>query len=123
MDMKDLLLDNVSLLEQLDTLGGPHASPSLPGTLKPRFREIASARLAVLFDRARGWERRLSMLLIVAASGCYTVYAGKHVRSCICQVGQFHLLPCVEVVPAKVWQSHWLCCLADTSMWVRVLFA
>ena len=42
MDMKDLLLDNVSLLEQLDTLGGPHASPSLPGTLKPRFREIAS---------------------------------------------------------------------------------
>ena len=42
MDMKDLLLDNVSLLEQLDTLGGPHTSPSLPGTLKPRFREIAS---------------------------------------------------------------------------------
>ena len=26
----------------------------------------------------------------------------------------------MEVVPAKVWQSHLLCCLADTSLWVRV---
>ena len=32
------------------------------------------------------------MLWIVAASGCYIVYAGKHVQNCIRQVGQSHLL-------------------------------
>jgi len=41
-DMRDLLMDNASLSEQLDFLGGSHVSPTLPGTLKPRFREITS---------------------------------------------------------------------------------
>ena len=35
-DMRELLMDNVSLHQQLDTFGGHHAFPSLPGMLKPR---------------------------------------------------------------------------------------
>ena len=40
--MRDLLTDNVSLLDQLDTLGGPHVPPGLPGTFKPRLREVTA---------------------------------------------------------------------------------
>ena len=42
MDMRDLLTDNVSLIQQLDTFGGNHAFPSLPGMLRPRLREVTS---------------------------------------------------------------------------------
>ena len=41
-DMRDLLTDNVSLIQQLDTFGGNHAIPSLPGMLRPRLREVTS---------------------------------------------------------------------------------
>ena len=41
-DMRDLLTDNVSLLQQLDTLGGQFLTPALPGVLKPRLREVAT---------------------------------------------------------------------------------
>ena len=41
-EMRDLLTDNVSLLDQLDTLGGPHVPPGLPGTFKPRLREVTA---------------------------------------------------------------------------------
>ena len=39
-NMRDLLTDNVSLLQQLGTFGGNHAFPSLPGMLRPRLREV-----------------------------------------------------------------------------------
>ena len=42
MDIRDLLTDNVFLLQQLDTFGGHHAFPSLPGMLKPHLREVTS---------------------------------------------------------------------------------
>ena len=42
MDMRDLLTDNVSLIQQLDRFGGNHAFPSLPGMLRPRLREVTS---------------------------------------------------------------------------------
>ena len=41
-DMRDLLTDNVSLIQQLDTFGGNQAFPSLPGMLRPRLREVTS---------------------------------------------------------------------------------
>ena len=41
-DMRDLLTDNVSLLQQLDSFGGHHIFPSLPGMLKPRLRDVMS---------------------------------------------------------------------------------
>lgn len=41
-DMKELLTDNVSLLQQLEAVGGQGPSPSLPGVLKPRLRDITS---------------------------------------------------------------------------------
>ena len=41
-DMRDLLTDNVSLIQQLNTFGGNHAFPSLPGMLRPRLREVTS---------------------------------------------------------------------------------
>ena len=41
-DMRDLLTDNVSLIQQLDTFGGNHAFPSLPGMLRPHLREVTS---------------------------------------------------------------------------------
>ena len=41
-DMRYLLKDNVSLIQQLDTFGGNHAIPSLPGMLRPRLREVTS---------------------------------------------------------------------------------
>ena len=42
LDMRVLLTDNVSLLQQLDTFGGHHAFPFLPGMLKPRLRDVTS---------------------------------------------------------------------------------
>ena len=41
-EMRDLLVDNISLLQQLDTFGGQYSGPTLPGTLRPRLREVAS---------------------------------------------------------------------------------
>ena len=38
--MQDLLVDNISLLKRLDALGQQYTIPTLPGVLKPRFREI-----------------------------------------------------------------------------------
>ena len=35
-DMRVLLTDNVSLLQQLQIFGGQYSVPSLPGMLKPR---------------------------------------------------------------------------------------
>ena len=42
MDRRDLLTDNVYLLQQFDTFGGHHAFPFLPGMLKPRLRDVTS---------------------------------------------------------------------------------
>ena len=39
-DMRNLLTDNVSLLQQMDTFVGHHAFPFLPGMLKPRLRDV-----------------------------------------------------------------------------------
>ena len=36
-EMRELLTDNVSLLQQLETFGGQHSVPTLPGLLKPRL--------------------------------------------------------------------------------------
>ena len=41
-DMRDLLLDNVSLLQQLETFGSQYPMPSLPGVLRPRLREVTN---------------------------------------------------------------------------------
>ena len=41
-DIGGLLVDNVSLLQQLDTFGGHHTFPSQPGMLKPRLRDVTS---------------------------------------------------------------------------------
>ena len=41
MDMRDLLSDNIALLDRLDVLGG-QPSLALPGALKPRLREVSS---------------------------------------------------------------------------------
>ena len=41
-DMRDLLTDNVSLIQQLNTFGGNHTFPSLPGMLRPRLRVVTS---------------------------------------------------------------------------------
>ena len=41
-DMRGLLPDNVSLLQQLDTFGGHHAFQLLPGMLKPCLRDVTS---------------------------------------------------------------------------------
>ena len=41
-DMRDLLTDNVSLFQQLDTFGGHQAFPFLPEMLKPRLRDVTS---------------------------------------------------------------------------------
>ena len=40
--MRELLTDNISLIQQMDPLGGHCALPALPGVLKPRLREIDS---------------------------------------------------------------------------------
>ena len=40
--MRDLLTDNIALLQQLDTFNSQFSYPSLPGALKPRLREITS---------------------------------------------------------------------------------
>ena len=45
-DMRELLMDNVSLHQQLDTFGGHHAFPSLPGMLKPRLRDYPPGYIA-----------------------------------------------------------------------------
>ena len=41
-DMRVLLTDSVSLIQQLDTFGGNYAFPSLPGMLRPHLREVMS---------------------------------------------------------------------------------
>ena len=41
-DMRDLLVDNVSLLQQLETFGSQYPVPSLPGVLRPRLREVTN---------------------------------------------------------------------------------
>lgn len=41
-EMRELLTDNIALLNQLDTFGGQAPIPILPGALKPRLREITS---------------------------------------------------------------------------------
>lgn len=41
-EMRDLLADNMALLQQLDTLNVPCALPAIPGHLKPHLREITS---------------------------------------------------------------------------------
>lgn len=40
-DMRDLLMDNISLLQQLETTGGQPLL-ALPGVLKPRLREVST---------------------------------------------------------------------------------
>ena len=40
-DMRDLLTDNLSLLQQLEAFGG-QPFPTLPGMLKPRLREVST---------------------------------------------------------------------------------
>ena len=39
-DMRDLMVDNVSLLQQLETFGSQYSVPSLPGVLRPRLQEV-----------------------------------------------------------------------------------
>lgn len=41
-DMRDLMTDNISLLQQLEAVGSQGAFPALPGVLKPRLREVAT---------------------------------------------------------------------------------
>ena len=41
-ELKDLLTDNISLIQQLDVFGTQHSAPSLPGALKPRLREVTN---------------------------------------------------------------------------------
>ena len=41
-EMKELLSDNIALLQQLDVFQGQCAMPVLPGALKPRLREVAT---------------------------------------------------------------------------------
>ena len=42
MRMRDLLTDNVSLLQQLEIFGGQYSVPSLPGMLRPHLREVTT---------------------------------------------------------------------------------
>ena len=46
-DRRDLLTGKVSLLQQLDTVGGHHAVPFLPGMLKPRHRDVMSLPVGI----------------------------------------------------------------------------
>ena len=41
-DFRDLLSDNISLLQQLETFNSQYPLPALPGSLKPRLRDITS---------------------------------------------------------------------------------
>ena len=41
-EMRELLIDNISLLKRLDALGQQCTVPAMPGVLKPWFREITS---------------------------------------------------------------------------------
>ena len=41
-DMKELLGDNISLLSQLESLNIAQTLPALPGSMKPRLREVSS---------------------------------------------------------------------------------
>ena len=41
-EMRDLLTDNISLLQQLETINHQYQSPSLPGVLRPRLRDVSS---------------------------------------------------------------------------------
>ena len=44
-DMRDLLSDNVSLLQQLEIFGGQYSVPTLPGMLKPRLWYVTTLPL------------------------------------------------------------------------------
>ena len=48
-EMRDLLTDNMSLLQQIDVLGGQHAVPSLPEMLKPLLREVSTLPIWVYY--------------------------------------------------------------------------
>ena len=41
-DMKELLGDNISLLQQLEAMNMTATLPALPGSMKPRFREVTA---------------------------------------------------------------------------------
>ena len=41
-EMRELLIDNIDLMQRLDSFGTQFSLPSLPGSLKPRLREITS---------------------------------------------------------------------------------
>ena len=41
-EMRDLLGDNISLLRELESVNIATTLPALPGTMKPRFREVSS---------------------------------------------------------------------------------
>ena len=41
-DTRDLLVDNISLVQQLETIGSQYSVPSLPGVLRPRLREVTN---------------------------------------------------------------------------------
>lgn len=41
-EMRDLLTDNISLLQQMEVMGAQQLVPSLPGFLKPRLREVST---------------------------------------------------------------------------------
>ena len=41
-EMRDLLTDNISLMQQLESFSGQYSLPSLPGVLRPRMREVTS---------------------------------------------------------------------------------
>ena len=41
-EMRDLLMDNVSLLQQLEIFGGQYSAPALQGMLKPRLWDVTT---------------------------------------------------------------------------------
>ena len=73
-DMRVLVTDNVSLLQQLDTFGGHHAFPLLPGMLKPCVRDVTSlpswiycflAYIAIQANDQGVWDRQAYAHLMV----------------------------------------------------------
>ena len=45
MEMRELLSDNITLLNRFESFGGNPAYSSLPGSVRPRMREISSITL------------------------------------------------------------------------------